>query len=58
MGLTQAYVAELASISLPSLKQIEAGKTNVGLTPLLRLLSTLGLQLLLDKRLSNEDKTR
>ncbi len=48
--LTQQQVADLADISLRNLKQIEAGRANPGLQPLLRLLYVLGLELTLDKR--------
>ncbi|NVO32979.1 helix-turn-helix transcriptional regulator [Hymenobacter lapidiphilus] len=51
--MTQEQVAELAGISLRALKQIEAGKANPGLQPLLRLLYVLGLQLTLNKRTSS-----
>ena len=52
LALTQNETAELAGISLRNLKQIEAGRANPGLQPLLRLLYVLGLQLTLDKRTS------
>ncbi len=50
LRMTQQQVAELADISLRNLKQIEAGRANPGLQPLLRLLYVLGLELTLDKR--------
>lgn len=50
LALTQQQVADLADISLRNLKQIEAGRANPGLQPLLRLLYVLGLELTLDKR--------
>ena len=53
LAMTQQEVAELADISLRNLKQIEAGRANPGLQPLLRLLYVLGLQLTLDKRTSS-----
>lgn len=52
LALTQSETAELAGISLRNLKQIEAGKANPGLQPLLRLLYVLGLVMTLDKRTS------
>ena len=56
--LTQIQVAELASISLRSLKQMEAGQGNPGIQPLLRLLDVLGLQISIDKRTTYGDKIR
>lgn len=56
LHMTQNRVAELAGISLRSLKQIEAGQTNPGIQPLLRVLYVLGLQMILDKRFANENK--
>ena len=58
LQLTQQQTADLADMSVRSLKQVEAGQTNIGLQPLLRLLYVLGLELTIDKRHPNESEVR
>lgn len=45
LGLTQARLAELAGISRRTLVDLEAGKHDIGLRKLLRLLDSTGLSL-------------
>lgn len=58
MKLSQAYVAEITGISRRTLQQIESGQANPTIDSLLSLLQALGLQLSIDRRLFDEDKTR
>ena len=45
LGLTRAYVADLAAISSRQLLEWEAGRGNPGLVPLQAVLTTLGLKM-------------
>ncbi|TGE20796.1 XRE family transcriptional regulator [Hymenobacter aquaticus] len=54
LGFSQVYVAELVGISRRTLQQIESGQANPGLNTLLTLLHTLGLQLTISKRITDE----
>lgn len=45
LGVTQEYLAEIAGISLRTLKKIEAGNSNPTLETLTKLASVLGMEL-------------
>ncbi|GAA4002214.1 hypothetical protein GCM10022408_11950 [Hymenobacter fastidiosus] len=50
LGMTQTQVAELAEVSIRSLKQLEAGQTNAGIQAVLRVLYVLGLEFTIGTR--------
>lgn len=42
-GLTQNELAELGQVSVRTIRELEAGRSNIGIQPLSRLLQALGL---------------
>ncbi|WP_375416232.1 helix-turn-helix domain-containing protein [uncultured Hymenobacter sp.] len=44
-GLTQHELAELSHVSARTIRELEAGRSNIGIQPLGRLLQALGLTL-------------
>lgn len=49
-GMTQQELAEITGSSQPTLSQVERGEANLSLSTLLRILSALGLELILQDR--------
>lgn len=43
LGLTQNELAELSQVSTRTIRELEAGRSNIGIQPLGRLLQALGL---------------
>jgi y4mF family transcriptional regulator len=54
LGIIQADLAEIAGISLRSLKEIETGKGNPTFIQLLKVLDSLGLRIKIESRSEND----
>ena len=53
-GLSQMQVADAAGVGQPTISSVERGITSVSLSTLLRILSALGLELVLQERVPGE----
>lgn len=58
LGLTQQYVADLAGITSRLLSEWEAGRSNPGFKQLNKVLTVLGLQMIITENKPNEAPTR
>lgn len=56
LGITQAHLAELADISLRTLKTLEVGKGNPTLETIAKLIEVLGMELKLEIKAPRHDK--
>ncbi len=56
LGITQAHLAELADVSLRTLKALEVGKGNPTLETIAKLIEVLGLELQLKIKAPQHDK--
>ena len=43
LGLTQQELAELSQVSVRTIREVEAGRGNIGIQPFIRVLKVLGL---------------
>lgn len=57
MGITQAHLAELADVSLRTLKSLEVGKGNPTLETVAKLIEVLGMELRLQVKAPQGDKS-
>ena len=57
LGITQQYLAEVASIGLQTLKTIESGKGNPTLSSLNKLADVLGLEIKIQVRTNEESRS-
>ena len=56
LGITQAHLAELADVSLRTLKALEVGKCNATLETIAKLIEVLGMELKLEIKMPQHDK--
>lgn len=56
LGITQAHLAELADVSLRTLKALEVGKANPTLETVAKLTEVLGVELKLQVKAPQRDK--
>lgn len=56
LGITQAHLAELANVSLRTLKALEVGKANPTLETIAKLIEVLGMELKLEIKAPQYDK--
>lgn len=56
LGITQAHLAELADVSLRTLKALEVGKGNPTLETIAKLIEVLGMELKLEIKVPQHDK--
>jgi DNA-binding XRE family transcriptional regulator len=56
LGITQAHLAELADVSLRTLKALEVGKGNPTLETIAKLIEVLGMELSLEIKAPQRDK--
>jgi DNA-binding XRE family transcriptional regulator len=56
LGITQAHLAELADVSLRTLKTLEVGKGNPTLETIAKLIEVLGMQFKLEIKTPQYDK--
>ena len=56
LGITQVHLAELADISLRTLKPLEVGKGNSTLETIAKLIEVLGMELRLEIKAPQHDK--
>ena len=56
LGITQAHLAELADVSLRTLKALEVGKGNPTLETIAKLIEVLGMELKLEIKAPRHDK--
>jgi DNA-binding XRE family transcriptional regulator len=56
LGITQAHLAELADISLRTLKTLEVGKGNPTLETIAKLIEVLGMELKLEIKAPQHNK--
>lgn len=56
LGITQAHLAELADVSLRTLKALEVGKANPTLETIAKLIEVLGMELKLEIKAPQHDK--
>ena len=56
LGITQAHLAELADVSLRTLKALEVGKGNPTLETIAKLIEVLGMELKLEIKVPQYDK--
>jgi len=56
LGITQVHLAELADVSLRTLKALEVGKGNPTLETIAKLIEVLGMELSLEIKVPQHDK--